>query len=51
MPKFTYAAKDSRGKEVKGSIEAANPAQVQELLKKQGLYYEIYESQFRGQEL
>lgn len=38
MPKFTYAAKDSRGKEVKGSLEAANPAQVQELLRKQGLF-------------
>ena len=38
MPKFSYAAKDSRGKEVKGSIEAANPAQVQEMLRKQGLF-------------
>ncbi len=38
MPKFSYSAKDSKGKEVKGSIEAANPTQVQELLRKQGLF-------------
>ena len=38
MPKFAYTAKDSRGKEIKGTVEAATQAQVQETLRKQGLF-------------
>ena len=38
MPKFSYTAKDSRGKEIKGTVEAASQGQVQEMLRKQGLF-------------
>ncbi len=38
MPKFSFVAKDAKGKEVKGTLEAANPAQVQETLRKQNLF-------------
>ena len=38
MSKFVYVAKDGRGKEVKGTLEAASPAQAQEMLRQNGLF-------------
>ena len=38
MSKFVYVAKDGKGKEVKGTLEAASPAQAQEMLRQNGLF-------------
>lgn len=38
MPKFSYTAMDSRGKDVKGSIEADNENEAVNSLKQQGLF-------------
>ena len=38
MPKFSYVAKDSKGKEVKGTLEAPSQGQAQELLRHNGLF-------------
>jgi len=38
MQKFSYVAMDSKGKEVKGVVEAASQAQVGEMLNKQQLF-------------
>ena len=37
MSKFSYVAKDGRGKEVKGAVEAASAAQAHEMLRQNGL--------------
>src|SRR5689334_11235905 len=38
MPTFTYVAMDSRGKEIKGNLEAENETDALSNLRKQGLF-------------
>lgn len=37
MPKYTYSARDSKGKEVKGKLEARDPQALAEILQDKGL--------------
>ena len=37
MPKYTYSARDSKGKEVKGKLEARDPQAMAEILQDKGL--------------
>ncbi len=37
MPKYTYSARDSKGKEVKGKLEARDPQAMAEILQDRGL--------------
>ena len=37
MPKYTYSARDSKGKEVEGKLEARDPEALAEILQDKGL--------------